>query len=201
VTTHEYSIATDPALAESVSKTKEDDDYVWDLFYHKPGTVSDWTQTATVGTMLVTFQFSAPQSLTILAYTEQDFLHLGPRKIPILMRTLKLRMKQTKTQIVSKSYVYHCVLICSTCSAEGYYKNDYPDEESESDSEHSGRFIFFRCFYLMLKYCQTLSTTGLITMKSFTTLKMVPTTSGGDSGHSIEAISGWVCKAKKGSIK
>ncbi|KAF5355272.1 hypothetical protein D9758_006062 [Tetrapyrgos nigripes] len=46
----DYLRTTDPALADSVTSA-QDDDYVWDLFYHAPGSAKDWTQTSTVGTV------------------------------------------------------------------------------------------------------------------------------------------------------
>ena len=45
-----------PYLVENSQSTnttsqKSEDDYVWDIFYHRPGPHQQWTQTATVGTV------------------------------------------------------------------------------------------------------------------------------------------------------
>ncbi|THU86227.1 hypothetical protein K435DRAFT_782950 [Dendrothele bispora CBS 962.96] len=100
----DYLKTTDPVLAESVSKPEDDNDFVWDLFYHKPGSVNDWTQTATVGTI---------SGLPPLG-TQQD------------------SDSDSDSGVEDEAD--------EDSNSEGYYKNDYPDEESESDSEESDSF-------------------------------------------------------------
>lgn len=38
-----------------------DGDYVWDVFYHRPATLSEWIEAANVGTLWVT-SFPLPQT-------------------------------------------------------------------------------------------------------------------------------------------
>ena len=37
----------------SATSTSQSDDYVWDVFYHRPATLSDWNEVANVGTLCV----------------------------------------------------------------------------------------------------------------------------------------------------
>ncbi len=39
---------SEPTLDPAIEK---DDDYVWDVFYHRPSTLSEWNSAATVGTL------------------------------------------------------------------------------------------------------------------------------------------------------
>jgi hypothetical protein len=46
----EANLATGKPLPTSTSTS---DDYVWDVFYHRPATLSEWNQAANVGTLCV----------------------------------------------------------------------------------------------------------------------------------------------------
>ena len=53
---------TPPALKKSsgvigqpiLTQSALDGDYVWDVFYHRPATLSEWNEAANVGTLFVT---------------------------------------------------------------------------------------------------------------------------------------------------
>jgi hypothetical protein len=79
----------------------EDGDYVWDVFYHRPATLSEWNEAANVGTLWVT---SFPLSLhlfTSLSLSGLDF-HLRSELFMILLPIQKKRkMKQMKILTVS----------------------------------------------------------------------------------------------------
>lgn len=52
-----HDVALDPtprgsSAVTSVSTSKSDD-YVWDVFYHRPATLSEWNEAANVGTLCV----------------------------------------------------------------------------------------------------------------------------------------------------
>ncbi|KAF8916968.1 hypothetical protein CPB85DRAFT_1286963, partial [Mucidula mucida] len=51
-----YLSVSEPTLDPAIEK---DDDYVWDVFYHRPSTLSEWNSAATVGTLT-----GLPPSLT-----------------------------------------------------------------------------------------------------------------------------------------
>lgn len=47
--------ATDQAVAppNGTGSSIKSDDYVWDVFYHRPATLSEWNDAANIGTLCV----------------------------------------------------------------------------------------------------------------------------------------------------
>ncbi|CAA7261453.1 unnamed protein product [Cyclocybe aegerita] len=75
------------------------DDYVWDVFYHRPVTLSEWNEAAKVGTLT-----GLPAS-----FDGYDSLSDSDEEVDEADED---------------------------SNAEEYYKNDYPDEEDDSDEWH-----------------------------------------------------------------
>ena len=82
-----------------------DGDYVWDVFYHRPATLSEWNEAANVGTLWVSSFPLTSNLFTSLPYSGLDF-HLRSELFTILPRMRKKRkMKQMKTLTVSGSII------------------------------------------------------------------------------------------------
>jgi len=45
------SNSIEPNITQAPEKPSTDDDYVWDVFYHRPATLSEWNVVANVGTV------------------------------------------------------------------------------------------------------------------------------------------------------
>jgi hypothetical protein len=98
--------AENPAAESSVpipeSKSRGDD-YVWDVFYHRPTELSEWNAIANIGTLCVNFFCLCLQgfswclvSLICLAETGLDCpLPLLIRTIPTLILSRKMRLMRT----------------------------------------------------------------------------------------------------------
>ncbi|KAL0960871.1 hypothetical protein HGRIS_005886 [Hohenbuehelia grisea] len=102
---HDISTDAEASVSPAKSPTEDTDDYVWDVFYHKPVTLSEWNSVAAnIGTLT-----GLPPSLTDLDDSDSD--------------------SEVEDEANEDS------------NDEAYYKNDYPDEESDDyDSEGSDAF-------------------------------------------------------------
>lgn len=52
---HDMTPPGTPSTEDSSASKAEDDDYVWDVFYHKPTKLSEWNAIANIGTLCVHF--------------------------------------------------------------------------------------------------------------------------------------------------
>ncbi|KAJ7163253.1 hypothetical protein C8R46DRAFT_1078736, partial [Mycena filopes] len=48
---NDISVSAPSAAESSSTETSSTDDYVWDIFYHRPATLSEWNEAANVGTL------------------------------------------------------------------------------------------------------------------------------------------------------
>lgn len=140
------------AVAEPAPIPPSDDpDFVWDVFYHRAGLTNEYDGAAKVATLYV----EPISSFRLLLVNSK----LAGRVCPAHWQTRMLlhpsqrrKTRQMRTRMVHRTFV-HRVFIPdpSLCTAEEYYKNDYPDEESsEGDasggsgtSSYTSRYYFF----------------------------------------------------------
>ncbi|KAG6837610.1 hypothetical protein H0H93_006131 [Arthromyces matolae] len=100
------------------------DDYVWDVFYHRPATLSEWNEAANVGTLSgLPLSITNPYDSASESEEEEDEADEDSNGVCLY---------------VTLARSGHEVLI-----AEEYYKNDYPDEESSSSSGGTSSSLFF----------------------------------------------------------
>lgn len=111
----------------NVPSSSSGDDYVWDVFYHRPATLSEWNDVANVGTVYVVHALVIV--LELILAIEPGFPHrLG--MVTILCLTLMknwtklMRTRMVNFLILFKNEAVHILFL-----AEEYYKNDYPEDE------------------------------------------------------------------------
>ena len=123
-----------PTLPPSTS----DGDYVWDVFYHRPATLSEWNEVANVGTLSVVSISLFQNPFTPSLFSGLDFpLHSELFTILLQIRKKRKKMKQMKILTVSGLHLWLAILGKDSSAshvAEEYYKNDYPDEIDSSES-------------------------------------------------------------------
>jgi hypothetical protein len=126
---------TNPVTRDPISNlTPKPDDYVWDVFYHRPVTLSEWNEVANVGTLCVSPQFVAFS----IWYTFRSGL---PPSITDPYDSASESEEEDEADEDSNGSIltlFQIWILCLTVflKAEEYYKNDYPDED-ESFSEDS----------------------------------------------------------------
>ena len=105
-------------------------DYVWDVFYHRPASLSEWNSVAArTGTMCVS-AFANFVNYRLWVQVPVYLAHSSTRMIQIQdqkqkTRLMRIRMVGAVVSWFPLPWVF---------PAEEYYKNDYPDEDYDSES-------------------------------------------------------------------
>lgn len=100
-----------PVTTKAQTKRAEDQDpdpdYVWDVFFHRPGTLQDYANVGNVGTLYVVSLLSHPipmfASCSVLILTSHHLEQACPHRSVTLtspMQNLSLKMRQTRIQMV-----------------------------------------------------------------------------------------------------
>jgi len=93
---HSKTVHDVPLDTKGANLTSKSDDYVWDVFYHRPATLSEWNEAANVGTLCVSMPLQYPLSDALL-----DLAFPLPSRIRTTQhQNQRKRMKQTKTLMV-----------------------------------------------------------------------------------------------------
>lgn len=98
-----HDMSPEKNLATPPLSTSQSDDYVWDVFYHRPATLSEWNAAANVGTLYVVSILSLIESNYQTAYIGLVY-HLPWRIRTTLPPTLRKKMRLMKTLTVC-----HCL--------------------------------------------------------------------------------------------
>ena len=118
----------------------EDPDYVWDVFYHR-ARLNEYDKIGNIGTLWVfLLSFSLITWLTVSTSSGRAYLRLSPTRF-LQSQSPSQKTRPTKTLMVKLKTSSLVMLVTDLRTAEEYYKNDYPDEESPDSSEGSGKYM------------------------------------------------------------
>jgi len=81
------------------SPSSGDGDYVWDVFYHRPATLTEWNEIANVGTLLVHLA-SPPVALLRSYFIELAFQLSIPSHIHLTQTNRRKRTRRMRTPMV-----------------------------------------------------------------------------------------------------
>jgi len=126
------TLATNPCITSGTGTpiNESSSDYVWDVFYHRPASLSEWNSVAArTGTMCVS-AFANFVNYRLWVQVPVYLAHSSTRMIQIQdqkqkTRLMRIRMVGAVVSWFPLPWVF---------PAEEYYKNDYPDEDYDSES-------------------------------------------------------------------